>query len=372
MGTLNSKTCVTDDATFNAGRASSSAQTSHRTYGNRAALAKAVFRSRDTRAVGLHASLEALALMNRLRFIRTLDLAFHLYSDRTFTAALAAANNLMKRLVRNRLVTAHTTRVGGMRIYGIAQRGVNLLGDYTNVEAKAHRSLRDVRYPEHRLWANLIVITAQVRGLTAMTESEVLQYERSLGELVRDESGVERVVPRKLLTIRNCRRHGERKGLTPDALLQHGNERVWIELDTSKRSRERVNDLLELVASVGTKLSDDTRLARVIVFTKERRSWTHICGVLQRSAEKIGDRAPSYLRQTFLEGMFDVWLPPTDTQEEASRHVQDRRLGEVQVLMLPDPRSKAEGWYDEDWLPFAQGAERLWSLNAGGRQVTSS
>ena len=154
-----------------------------RIFGNPAALDKAKFESRDTRAVGLRASLDALLLMDRLRFVRTLDLAFHLYASRSFTAALAAANNLMKRLMRNGFVSAHNTRVGGMRIYGIAQPGVNFLRDHTGHEAKAHRSLKDIKNPEHRLWANLIVITAEARGLTAMTEREVLAFEHASDEL---------------------------------------------------------------------------------------------------------------------------------------------------------------------------------------------
>jgi len=368
MDDWQTETCALEDATGGAICASAAAPNLRRVHGNPGALAKAVFRSRDTRAVGLHAGLEALALIDRIRFIRTLDLAFHLYPDRTLTAALAAASNLVKRMVRTHLVTAHTTRVGGMRIYGIAQRGVNLLRDYTNHEAKAHRSLKEVKHPEHRLWANLIVIAAQARGLAAMTEREVLQYERRLGEVVRNESGVECIIPKKLLTIVNHRGPGERKGLTPDALLQHGNERIWIEIDTSKRSSERVADLLELVGSIGIKMSDGTRLSRVVIFTKERRFWTHICGVLQRNVEKKIVGARSWLKATFLEGNFDVWMFQAAWQNEAYQRVRDRCVGEVQVLMLPDVRGKFEGWYDEDWLPFGQGAGHLWSLSREGQR----
>jgi hypothetical protein len=28
--------------------------------------------------------------------------------------------------------------------------------------------------------------------------------------------------------------------------------------------------------------------------------------------------------------------------------------------MLPDIRGKGEGWYGQDWLPFAQSDEQLW------------
>ena len=181
MNILRTNIRVNDDATSNAAGASVAAVRLPPICGDPVALERTYFESHNTRAVGLRASLDALLLMNRLRFVRTLDLAFHLYPNRSFSAALAAANNLIKRLVRNGFVSAHTTRVGGMRIYGIAQRGVNFLRDHAGHEAKAHRSLKDVKHPEHRLWANLIVITAEARGLSAMTEREVLTFEHNAG-----------------------------------------------------------------------------------------------------------------------------------------------------------------------------------------------
>ncbi len=57
------------------------------------------------------------------------------------------------------------TIVGGMRIYEIAQRGVNFLRDNKTCKAPAHRSLKDVKHTKHGLWANLIAITAEARGL---------------------------------------------------------------------------------------------------------------------------------------------------------------------------------------------------------------
>ena len=331
-----------------------------RIFGNPAALDKAQFESRDTRAVGLQASLDALLLMDRLRFVRTLDLAFHLYANRSFTAALAAANNLMKRLMRNGFVSAHNSRVGGMRIYGIAQRGVNFLRDHAGHEAKAHRSLKDIKNPEHRLWANLIVITAEARGLAAMTESEVLAFEHKAGKTVCDERGKERIIPAKLLTVTNARDPGTKKGLTPDVLLQHGNERIWGEIDTSKRSSQRVSDLLQLVSKVGSTLSDQTHLERVVVFTKERRFYTHITGVFARKAEERIERASSYLKPTTEEGVFDVWYRPSMAEDRPGRPAQDLCCGRVQVQMLPDIRDRGEGWYEQDWLPYARRDEQAW------------
>ncbi|HUX27128.1 MAG TPA: hypothetical protein VMV87_21255 [Burkholderiales bacterium] len=360
MNDSSTNICINDAGTADAVSAPIAATPPTRIFGNPAALDKAQFESRDTRAVGLRASLDALLLMDRLRFVRTLDLAFHLYANRSFTAALAAANNLVKRLVRNGFVTAHTTRVGGMRIYGIAQRGVNFLRDHTGHEGKAHRSLKDVKNPEHRLWANLIVITAEARGLTAMTESEVLAFEHKAGKTVCDEHGKERIIPEKLLTVPNAREPGTRKGLTPDAVLQQGKERIFFEIDTSKRSSQRVSDLLQLVSKVGSPLSDQTHLERVVVFTKERRFYTHITGVFARKAEERIERASSYLKPSTEEGVFDVWYHPSLADDRPGRPAQDFRCGRVQVQMLPDIRDSGEGWYDQDWLPYARRDEQAW------------
>lgn len=356
---------ITEDTKSNAAvsamDALTQAMTPMRVHGNPAALAKAQFASRDTRAVGLQACLDALRLMDRLRFVRTLDLAFHLYADRTFTAALAAANNLMKRLVRNGCVQAHTTRVGGMRIYGIAQRGVNFLRDHTGYEGRAHRSLRDVKHPEHRLWANLVVITAEARGLAAMTEREVLAFEHEAGEVVAGERGKERTIPKKLLCITDVREPGRKRSLTPDVLLQQGRDRIWGEIDTSKRSSGRIRDLLSLASRVGTKLSDGTRLARVVVLTKERRFYTHVSGVFARKAGERIERAATYVKPAAEESVFEVWYRPSIAEDEAGRPAEDRQVGWVQVQMLPDIRDQGQGWYDQNWLPYAKaGGEAGW------------
>ena len=354
--------CVNDDVTANANAlgAPVAATQPPRVCGNPAALAKAYFASRDTRAVGLQASLDALLLMDRLRFVRTLDLAFRLYANRSFSAALAAANNLIKRLTRNGLVSAHTTRAGGMRIYGIAQRGVNFLRDHTGHEAKAHRSLKDIKNPEHRLWANLIVITAEARGFSAMTECEVLTFEHNAGESMRDNHSAEYTIPEKLLTVTNTRDPGTKKGLTPDFLLQRGNERIWGEIDTSKRSSQRVSDLLQLISKVGSTLSDQTHLEKVVVFTKERRFYTHITGLLNRKTEERIERASSYLKSSNEEGIFDIWYHPSAADDRPGRVAQDFVCGRAQVQMLPDIRGKGEGWYDQNWLPFAQHDDQIW------------
>src|SRR5450756_1012443 len=91
-----------------------------------------------------------------------------------------------------------------------------------------------------------------------MTESEVLSFEHKAGESARDNDGAEHIIPEKLLTVANTRKLGTNKGLTPDVLLRQGNERIWGEIDTSKRSSQRVSDLLQLVH-----ISEPTRLGMI-------------------------------------------------------------------------------------------------------------
>ena len=349
------------DVTADAASAPVVAPPPRRRGGNPLALKKAHYESIGSHAVALRSSLETLRLMDRLRFVRALDVAFHLYAKRTLSAALAATGHLMRRLVRDGLVSTHTSRIGAMRIYGIAQRGVNFLRDHTGHEAKAHRSLKAIRNPEHRLWANLVVIAAEARGLVGMTESEVLRYEREIGERVRGADGEEQVIPRKLLTVINRAKPGTRKGLTPDALLlYHGTERVWVEHDNSARSATRASEIRELFRSVGTQFCDGTRLARVVVHTRERRFYTHITGILKKMAQERIERASTFVVPTLTDGVFDIWYRPSIAEDRPGAPAEDFCCGRVQVAMLPDIRGKREGWYDSDWLPFAQLDEALW------------
>jgi hypothetical protein len=98
----------------------------------------------------------------------------------------------------------------------------------------------------------------------------------------------------------------------------------------------------------------------VVVFTKERRFYTHITGVFARKAEERIERASSYLKPRTEGGVFEVWYRPSMADDRPGRPAQDFRCGRVQVQMLPDLRDNGEGWYDQDWLPYARRDERAW------------
>jgi hypothetical protein len=142
------------------------------------------------------------------------------------------------------------------------------------------------------------------------------------------------------------------------------------EIDFSRRSSDRTWDLRAIVAShagsnlgtnVGTVLFDGTTFSRLIVHIKERRTYTHIAGMLTKMSQERVELASTYLKPTEHEGIFDVWYHPSLADDRPGQPAQEFRCGQVQVLMLPDIRGKGEGWYDQDWLPFAQFDEQLWA-----------
>lgn len=325
--------------------------------GNPAALKKAIFAGRNTRDVGRLARLDALEHLNRFRFLRTIDLAFALYSDRTLSAALAAASNLAGGLVRDKVARRHVTR-DGLVIYGLTQAGANLLHESGLQGAKAHRSLVDIRHPEHRLWSNLVVIAANCLGMGGVMESEVLRYEYEIGEQTMDANGhVIKCIPQKLLRVRlpnNSDGTPHYKGLTPDALVMVERAATWIEIDASKRSSERVNDLQRLISCIGSPLSDGKMLSRVVVFTKTRRSYTHITGLLTQRSNEQREMASLYLRATGVDGVFQVWYHPSFADDRPGLKATDSFRGWAQVQMLPNVRQGGEGWYTSNCLPFAR------------------
>jgi hypothetical protein len=208
-----------------------------------------------------------------------------LYPTRTLSAALAAASNLAAGLLEDKVARRHITR-DGLVIYGLTQAGANLLHEHGVEDARAHRSLAEIRHPEHRLWANLVVIAANARGMGGVTESEVLQYEYEMGEQTLDADGhVLTCIPKKLLRFRLSSNGDETpryKGLTPDALVTANDAATFIEIDMSKRGTDRVTDLLRLINSIGSPLSNGKLLSRVAIFTKTQRCYTHINGLLTK------------------------------------------------------------------------------------------
>lgn len=136
--------------------------------------------------------LKTLTTLNRLRVIRTIDVAAICFPERPFRASLAAAQRAMRGMLKDRLV-GHFRTDRHQHVYGLAQGGVNWLADHDIDAASSVRRVSDMTNPEHLLWANFIVCCAQARGLEAHTEPELLQALGHLGEDDKPAKGLLRV-----------------------------------------------------------------------------------------------------------------------------------------------------------------------------------
>ena len=319
-----------------------------RRRGNPDALRKARHSSRHTLDVQRQARLRVLGELHRYRYMRVIDVAFACYSTRTFTAAKAAAARVMAGLEADSMVARHVSR-DGIHIYGLRQRGVAYLFEHAGAQAVAsNRSLRDIRHPEHRLFSNLVVMTALARGLEGMTEREVLQHEYRVGDKTYDVNGqVVRCTPQKFLKVRRPSvdtGQPEFTQFTPDALLFDGEACTWVEIDWSKRSPERERDLMLLVRQVGTKLSSGNLLERVVIFASTVRLLNRLRALLRGALAPVPERGVTH-------------LSPCDSHADVYRLMyrdlegRDIIQGHVQLQLLPKVNSGG-GWYDKNMFPF--------------------
>ena len=116
----------------------------------------------------------ALTVANRFRVIRTVDVAAACFPERDYKAALTAAQRAMRGLVKASLVQRYRTD-RFQTVYGLTQRGAQWLQDADVDAAASVRRVSDMSNPEHRLWAQFLVLCAEARGLKAWTEAELLQ-----------------------------------------------------------------------------------------------------------------------------------------------------------------------------------------------------
>lgn len=299
----------------------------------------------------------ALALANRFRVIRTIDVAAACFPERPFKASLTAAQRAVRGLVKSKLLARYRTN-RFQTVYGLTARGASWLQD-TGVEASSSvRRVSDMSNPEHRLWLQFLVIACEARGLRALTESEVL---RALNASARP--GQEMV--QGLLTV-TWTRGGKtvRQSLRPDAVAYEADGATWFEADISKRGAGREAALAALAAGVGRQLPNGLPLRRVIVFCRNERIRKRALAVVQGMAAEqnakvlVGDRA--HLRQAE-EGVFEVWRAVEDTLPDGRTRALDKRVGQVVVQALPTwlPRLRLEnadqaitGWFSDGLLPY--------------------
>jgi hypothetical protein len=308
----------------------------------------------------------ALALANRFRVIRTIDVAAACFPERPFKASLTAAQRAVRGMVKAKLLARYRTN-RFQTVYGLTARGATWL-QYAGLEASSSvRRVSDMSNPEHRLWLQFLVIACEARGLRALTESEVL---RALNESARPGQAMAQGV----LAV-SWTRGGKtvRQSLRPDAIAYEADGATWFEADISKRGAGREAALAALAASVGRQLPLGVPLRRVVVFSKTERIRKRALAVIQGMAEEqnakvlVGDRA--HLRQAE-EGVFEVWRAVEDRLPDGRTRPVDTRMGYVIVQALPTwlPKLRLEhvdqaitGWFSDGLLPYKRPSlQQVW------------
>jgi hypothetical protein len=307
------------------------------------------------------AELEALKTLERFRVIRTIDVAVTCYPERTYKAALTAAQRTVRRLVKKDFIRRYRTD-RFQTVYGLTKKGADWL-DEQGVEASSSvRRVSDMTNPEHRLWLQFLVLCAEARGLKAFTESELLE------ELNRGVTDLSRVRQGYLKVCVQRPQGAIERDLRPDFTVLESNGVTWGEVDRSKRGAEREASLAALVGAIGRKAADGQVVRRVVVFCKTGRIEQRALAVLRRlamvMAQHVLIEGRFHLRETE-PGIFEVWTALLSPLPEDRSQLIDTRIGHVGVQRLPTwlPKVRVDssntystaGWFNENYLPYRKG-----------------
>lgn len=302
----------------------------------------------------------SLSLANRFRVIRTIDVAVHCFAERPFKAALSAAQRAVRGMVKVGLLARYRTD-RFMTVYGLTQRGVDWLDD-KGVEASASvRRVTDMSNPEHRLWAQFLVLCAEARGLQAWTEPELLQAlaERAKPNLEHSQG----------LLLVQAVTGGKRRRmqLRPDAAAHEPDGLTWFEVDRSARGSDRAASLRALVLSVGVETALGLALRRIVIHTRTERIRKRVLATLAAVAAGTASVGLAEGRRRLLqkgEGCYEVWLTVEQALTDGRLRLVDVLAGHVMVHELPVwlPRVRLDGrgahstsgWFDENLLPYAR------------------
>ncbi|SAL04054.1 hypothetical protein AWB81_06571 [Caballeronia arationis] len=297
--------------------------------------------------------LRALSLANRFRVIRTIDVAIACFPERPYKAALTAAQRAMRSMTKAKLLLRYRTD-RFQHVYGLTEPGARWLDDHGVDAAASVRRVADMSNPEHSLWMHFITLACEVRGLTAHTESEALQY------LNRDrEPGAP--VKQGFITVAARNR---KRILRPDVLSYEADGVTWYEIDRSKRGADREASLAALTQRIGGKIATGEVLRRVVVHAKNERIQKRALAIL-RAQEKASDRPHSLTDRTFREideGIFEVWTEIEQRRPDGRIGIENRCVGHVIVQLLPtwlpkvrlDSKNKhpLTGCLSENYLPY--------------------
>lgn len=308
----------------------------------------------------------ALLLANRFRVIRTIDIAVACFAERPFKAALTAAQRAMRGMVKLKLLRRYRTD-RFQTVYGLTQKGVDWLESRGKEAASSVRRVSDMSNPEHRMWAQFLVLASEARGLAALTEQELLQ------ELNRGKAGKSMV--QGLLKVNvSLGSSGSWVNLRPDAVCRErtsgGTEvaTTWFEVDRSKRGANREAALAALAMRVGSTLADGTVLRTVVVCARTERIQQRALAVIRNLAKAQGELVLIEGRKHFNEVEPGVFTVTAFVEAKGGKRgaMKDAVVGHIVVQLLPTWLPKARvtgnsaaelpGWFDENYLPHRRPA----------------
>ena len=308
--------------------------------------------------------LRALLLANRFRVIRTIDIAAYCFPERPFKAALTAAKRAVRGLVKSQLLRRYRTD-RFQTVYGLTQRGVDWLAEHGHDAASSIRRVSDMTNPEHRLWAQFLVICAWSRNLDAYTEAELMQR---LNAAAKPGGKATSATTQGYITVAVHRATGTvRKHLRPDAVAyeDRGGGAAWFEVDRSKRGSDRQADLAALIGAIGSKTADGKVLRRVVVMCKSER--------IERDAVRIVENVAAAWNEHVLiegrrhikrydDGVYEVLSAVPFKRADGRTVLRDELVGHVIVQMLPTWLPKVridssnqwscDGWFNDNFLPY--------------------
>ena len=306
--------------------------------------------------------LRALALANRFRVVRTIDIAVHCFAERGYKPALTAAQRAVRGLVKARLLKRYKTD-RFMTVYGLTQRGAGWLLEHGLPGAASVRRVCDMSNPEHRLWSQFLVLCCEARGLRALAEGELLQ------ELGRLQSNGEGATTGLLDVTAVSRGRSRRLNLRPDAVCFESDGLTWFEVDRSTRGSDRAASLRALALSIGAKVRTGQLLRRVVVYSKTPRIHARLQATLRDLATETADAALSEGRRQLREvtpGVYEVMLTLDQRLGDGRSKLVDVVCGHVLLQRLPTwlPKYRLdgrgahsdEGWLEQDYLPYPRQA----------------
>ena len=295
--------------------------------------------------------LRTLLLADRFRVIRTIDVAVRCFAERPFKAALSAAQRAMRGLVKAKLLARYRTD-RFMTVYGLTQRGVAWIQERGHAASASVRRVTDMTNPEHRLWAQFLVLCAEARGLHAMSENELAQKLAATSD-----AGL-----LKIQTKVKGRR--QTRALRPDAVAFEADGVTWFEVDRSARGSDRAASLRALALSVGANTALKAPLRRVVVFTRTERIHARVLATLDALAQETAGRpleeGVRRLRRS-ANGTYEVHQAVSQRLGAGVR-LTEVHAGYILVQPLPVhlPRVRLDGrggvtpfgWFDENELPY--------------------